>query len=124
MITLENIDNLVIVVSGEMDRYDVNLGTVTIESGDRSFIMDIMNTTHTINDEGDMVIECFHLEMDPKELEDFGDSEFDLEPEDLLDSNCTFEVWFEGGDIEYEVKSIQLHVSVGDSKNILEGSEA
>ena len=124
MIVLENIDNLIIVISGEINRYDVDLGTATIKLADRSFVLDILNTTHTINDKGDMVIKCFHLEMNPEELKDFSDSKFDLEAEDLLNSACTFEVWFEGGDVDYEVKSIQLHVSVGDRKAIIEGTEA
>ena len=111
MIDNSNITNLEIVISGTTDRTNVDLGSVSLSALGRDYKIDVSNSSHVINTEGNMVINC-ELETDFEELVSlFGsDSKFDLLESDLLDDDLKAEV-FVGGE-QFNIVSMKLYVSV------------
>jgi hypothetical protein len=93
------------------DRYDIDLGSLRLHNGNKSYFLDIVNS-YSDDETGVITIDC-ELENDEIEnIEIFGeDSFFDLTDADLFEDTASATVWVEGDDEEFEIISMVLNIT-------------
>lgn len=115
MIEQKNIVSLTITIDRVVNSSEVDLGGVRLSNGDRDFAFDISNScSDDIN--GITIIEAEITFEDKEEI--FSDANFELTESDLLCPNTTCSV-FVGGEIDFNVTSIDLLVSVEEEQRVI-----
>ena len=104
-----NIHNLEVVIKGDVERHDVDLGALTLSVDGREFILDVVQS-YTDDIEGGMRISC-DIEVDE---ETFDECPYNITKDDMLDCehNDMIRELYVGGEVEFEVESILLHFDI------------